>query len=253
MNRADCAFTAGGTTLWEALYMGLPCISTILTENQRSNAEWLGQREIVINLGWYLELSVETIAEAIKTLVENKELRLKMSVKGAKLIDGEGAGRVVMHLKNEGFYLSRAREDDCELLYLWANEPSVREASFNSDPIGWYEHRQWFRGKIEDPSCTIFIAADQSEQPLGMARFEIKVKEAVISVSLDSKVRGRGLGAKLIEKASKKMMILKNIDKINAYIKIENAASVNAFTKAGYRNPVNTIVMNYPAYRMIYP
>ena len=250
---ADMAITAASSTVWETAFMGLPSISIILAENQRSNSEWLGQMGMVINLGWYFRLSFDMITDTIKTLAANREQRYTMSNHSMKLIDGEGVGRVVMHMQNEDFYLRWAREDDCELLFQWVNEPTTRTASFNSDPIGWDEHCRWFRGKIQDHSCAIFIAANEAEQPLGMARFEIEEKEAVISISLDSRVRGQGLGAKLIEKATEKIINLKDLNRISAYIKTENSPSVRAFKKAGYKNPVKTKVMNYPAYLMIYP
>jgi len=212
----------------------------------------LAKSGIIVNLGWHFGLLEEMIAKAIKTLVVNRELRFSMSNRAMKLIDGEGVDRVVMHLCQEDFYLRQAKEDDCGLLFQWVNEPAVRNASFNSNAIDWAEHCQWFRRKIEDPSCIIFVATDEAEQPLGMARFEIEGKEATISISLDARFRRQRLGTKLVAKASQKIMTLKNLDRIKAYIKIENTASFHAFWNAGYRNPVKIKVRDYPAYQMIY-
>jgi UDP-2,4-diacetamido-2,4,6-trideoxy-beta-L-altropyranose hydrolase len=94
MASADVAISAGGSTCWELAYMGLPSLVGILAENQREVAQSLGERGMVLNLGWFKELSGAELAKEIQGLVSNEKLRRQMSKTGRETIDGLGAERV---------------------------------------------------------------------------------------------------------------------------------------------------------------
>lgn len=142
--------------------------------------------------------------------------------------------------------LRRVHKDDCRLLWEWANEPAVREASFSSEPIPWKEHVKWFRTKLKDPFCLFFIALDEGE-PIGQVRYDIDDKEAVISVSLAKEVRGKGYGSQLIRLASERVLDGSVVNAIHAYIKQENEASINAFVKAGFQEFGTTTIHGHKA------
>jgi RimJ/RimL family protein N-acetyltransferase len=126
-------------------------------------------------------------------------------------------------------------KDDCRLLWEWANEPAVREASFSSEPIPWKKHAKWFRTKLKDPLCLFFIALNEDCEPIGQVRYDIDDKEAVISVSLAKEIRGKGYGSQLIRLASERVLDSSEVNEIHAYIKQENKASIHAFVKAGFQ------------------
>jgi UDP-2,4-diacetamido-2,4,6-trideoxy-beta-L-altropyranose hydrolase len=92
---ADLCIGAGGTTTWERCCVGLPTITIILAENQKSISESLDKEGALINLGWYQNVTENNIKEVIKGLIEDPQRMVSMSDKGRQLVDGEGVGRVI--------------------------------------------------------------------------------------------------------------------------------------------------------------
>jgi RimJ/RimL family protein N-acetyltransferase len=151
-------------------------------------------------------------------------------------VDGEGAARVLMCLRGEKLRLRQARQDDCRLLWEWANDREVRASAFSPDPIPWEEQVRWFMRKLHDPSCSLFIAVDNEDTPLGQVRFDIvRDGEAEIDVSIDRDKRGLGYGALLLSKAVKEVFRLTHIRAVHAFIKPNNEASMRAFERAGFK------------------
>ena len=131
-------------------------------------------------------------------------------------------------------YLRQACEDDCQLIWEWANDPDVRQLSFSSDFIPWEEHLQWFAKKLSDPNCFQFIALDSNNTPIGQIRFDIHEKNAEVAVSLDKGKRQQGYGSILIRKGVVNLIRLTQINNIHAFIRAENKASIRVFQKAGF-------------------
>jgi RimJ/RimL family protein N-acetyltransferase len=132
--------------------------------------------------------------------------------------------------------LRRVREDDCRLLWEWANDKEVRASAFSSNPIPWEEHVRWFMRKLQDPNCFIFVALDNEDTPLGQVRFDIvRDGEAEIDVSIDKDRRRLGYGALLLSKAVNEVFRLTSISIVHAFIKPNNEASMRAFERAGFK------------------
>lgn len=98
MSWADLAVTGAGSTCWELACLGVPALSLVIAENQRSIAEELGAAGVVVNLGWHLDVSAERLATAIVGLMYSSFRRLRMSQQGRALVDGKGAERVASAL-----------------------------------------------------------------------------------------------------------------------------------------------------------
>lgn len=80
MQQADFAIGAGGSTLWERCYVGLPSSATIVADNQSVTTEFAASLGIVKNLGWYEQVTVETYQNLLANLsIED------MSEKGIQL------------------------------------------------------------------------------------------------------------------------------------------------------------------------
>ena len=91
---ADVAVSAGGSTCWELAFMGLPNLVLVLADNQRLIAEGLDSAKVALNLGWYNEVTVVQIREALTNLMISKDARLLMAKQGQRLVDGKGEYRV---------------------------------------------------------------------------------------------------------------------------------------------------------------
>ncbi len=247
MARADVAVGAAGATAWERAFLGLPSLAVVLAENQRPVALRLAEVGAAIDLGWHESLDTQAIAGQLRRLVDNAPLRREMSRRGRRLVDGEGAQRVVMRLLHQPIRLRDARPGDCRLLWQWANEPGVRAASFSSQPIAWEEHQAWYGAKRSDPNCRLWVAVDAADEPIGQIRFEECDKEPTLSVSIAAGHRAQGYGRLLIEAGARQFIREFGPRKIHAFIRPGNAVSLRAFAGAGFENVGDTQVRGCPA------
>lgn len=60
MQQADFAIGAGGSTMWERCYVGLPSASTIVADNQHMTTYYAAQLGAVINLGWHEHITASS-------------------------------------------------------------------------------------------------------------------------------------------------------------------------------------------------
>lgn len=246
---ADIAISGGGTTSWELAFMGLPTLILVLADNQQPIAEWLDTKNVAIHLSDVEELA-DQIISGIQQLFAPKVWE-DMSRSGRDLVDGKGAQRIVRLLKRATIKLRSVQEEDCELLWKWSNDPTVRMASFSSDPIPWQEHTAWFNRKVRDPNCIIYMALNEQDIPLGQVRYQIDKSEAVISITIAKDFRGLGYATALIRKASQKFWASYDVHTIHAYIKPSNEASVRAFVKASFNELAQKMVRGSQARHFI--
>lgn len=257
MADADFAISAAGTTCWELCLLGLPSLLINVADNQTTVARELHNRGCAIHVGH--DIAAENIAENIKRLSNDHELRQSLSRRSQQLVDGKGATRVVSALRGvQSLRLRRAEEKDRHLLWEWANDPEVRTHSFSPDPISWETHVAWFDAKLNAlrrpvPTGMILIAEDGNGSPLGQIRFDLRPDgEWEVSVSLDQKMRGRGLAAELIESGVRQVLTNHPGARIHAFIKPENTASVKAFQRAAFRNAGRDQVRGNAAIHLTY-
>ena len=248
---ADMAVSGGGSTCWEMAFMGLPNLTLILADNQRLIAERLDTVGATVNLGSYENLSAAEVAQALRRLLVATEMRAEMARRGRELVDGEGATRVVDRLIGKALRLRQVGEDNCRLLWEWANDPDVRAVSFSSEPIPWEQHVKWFKSKLNDPRCIFYIAVNSDDVPIGQIRYDTEDNKAVVSISIDRKFRGKGYGSRLIWLASRRLFDVSNVDTIHAYVKQGNEASVTAFVKAGFREMGAKVMRGHQAAHLI--
>lgn len=68
MQQADFSIGAGGSSMWERCYVGLPSSSTIVADNQLITTNYADQLGAVINLGWYEDVTVDTYKQLLNGL-----------------------------------------------------------------------------------------------------------------------------------------------------------------------------------------
>ena len=231
---ADLAVSAAGTTCWELAFMGLPMLLVVLADNQRPNATCLDKLGVAGNLGWHGELSEDKVRAAVMHTLDDPALRASMSQKGLALVDGRGASRVVAEMRSRLFTLRRAGAEDSQLLLEWANEPGVRAASFSSNRFHRKNITSGLRGSCAIPLVRFSSHSINWQTPVGQVRFDQEGSDAVISVSVERKFRGRGTGAAVISLACRQLFKETGVRLVHAYIKPENATSAGAFVKAGF-------------------
>lgn len=136
----------------------------------------------------------------------------------------------------------RATIGDCDLLFSWVNDDEVRKNSFDSKPINYEQHVQWFNKKISSDKSIIYIFEANSVK-IGMIRLEqIDNSSYLINYSIDRDKRGEGNATMLL----KLIKDLYSSSLLIGKVKLTNIGSIKAFEKAGYLvKSVNQIKIFY--------
>jgi UDP-2,4-diacetamido-2,4,6-trideoxy-beta-L-altropyranose hydrolase len=100
MAETDFAIGAGGSNTWERCCLGLPSMMIIAAENQRILVENLAEEGIIVNAGWYEDVTASTIASMADEIIADKNKLKDMSRKAMEIVDGEGVSRVVREMLN---------------------------------------------------------------------------------------------------------------------------------------------------------
>ena len=239
---SDLCIAGCGQTLNELARCGLPTIGIGFTEDQRMNFNaW--RRSGFLKFGfWRSEPRLlSRITQAVSRL-SARSFRSILSCRGQKLVDGQGALRIAEALLDHGkaMRLRRAEFRDSRSLYQWRNHPEVRRNSFQTGRIPYAHHQKWLAATLRRRNRRIYVAETLSgKHKIGVIRFHKEKEGAQVSVGLNPKFFGRGLGTSLIRIGSQKFIEETRLKHpIVAEIKRENKASLRAFYKAGYRtNP----------------
>ncbi len=101
MLQADLAIGAGGTTTWERCCLGLPSVLIAVADNQVAIAEEADRAGLAAYLGHSGEVTIEDIARAVTSLVDDHDRLREMSNRARQLVDGLGAERVITAMKEK--------------------------------------------------------------------------------------------------------------------------------------------------------
>lgn len=128
--------------------------------------------------------------------------------------------------------LRRATLADCERVWKWSFTPEVRALSRTPRAVSLEEHRHWYERRLADPSPMWII--EEARTPVGVLRLDhdpgIRDRIALISIALDARARGRGLGRRAIGAACDAWG-----GPIFAEIHASNTPSRLAFEACGFR------------------
>ncbi len=133
------------------------------------------------------------------------------------------------------YKISLARMDDMMDIFKLANDPAIRHNSFNQEPISIENHREWYNKKLGSCDCIFYVIRDKHSNLIGYSRFD-KIEDQnyfIISVGLEKRFRGIGIGRKIIRQTSCMVEKEKHLE-IFAYIKKENCISLESFQRSGY-------------------
>src|SRR3989344_4687913 len=98
--KADMAIASGGHTSFELASAGIPAILLCQNDLEKERAKIIEKYGAIINLGDGNKLTDIDLINSIKKLMNNYEMRKKMSEKGQKLVDGYGLDRIVDIIMN---------------------------------------------------------------------------------------------------------------------------------------------------------
>ena len=238
---ADIAIAGAGVTASELCFMGLPCLLLVLADNQRSVAKCL--TDLGASLQGRLDGTFDAaeLVWAIKHL-SSSPLRTKMSKVSHSLIDGLGADRVCAAMLAKELYLRPLFPDDSDLLYRWANDPEIRNASFHPDPIPRASHEQWFAARLADSASLFHIGEDTAGKPVGQVRYAMEGNRAILSINVDPARKGRGWGRELLYFSTRTLFRERNIEAVDAFVRLNNSPSLRLFEQAGFESIGNRTI-----------
>lgn len=242
MQWADLAVASAGSTCWEICMLGLPAILIDAAENQLPLARELQRGKIARHIP-FADATAAKIAGEIHGLMLSAGERSEMSRLGPELVDGKGASRVVTAMRSRDFRVRRAEQGDSRLLWEWANDPLVREASFSPEHISWDEHCHWFAEKGRDPRETILICEDDLRNSIGTVRFhETSPYDVEVGVTIAPEHRGQNYAPYVLRLALDYLLEASTAVRVHAFIKKSNAPSVRSFERVGFRHAGNESV-----------
>ena len=236
MCEADLAIGAGGSTTWERCCMGLPSLTIPIAENQIPSTRDLCDLGVIMSLGNEGEISDKRLKEAVILVLAKPNALLAMSQIGMKMVSGDGVKHLIElisgELKEIEFTHRKATLADCTLYWHWANDPGVRRNAFNSEPIAWKKHQEWFAARVSDPS-SILLIFESKYGPVGQIRLDGGADQKTISYSVSRQYRGKGIGKKIMAEVIAASPPLTR--RFLAEVKKENLASANIFEKLGFQ------------------
>lgn len=250
MRWAHAALAAAGSTAWELAALGVPALLVQAAPNQASVLAPLVERGGAKRLGVLGELTPDAAATALREFLEDAAARDGLARVARRLVDGKGALRVALALRQADLRLRPAGPEDCDRIHAWASDPETRAVSFSPDPIPLEDHRRWYAASLESPTRRILVAEDPGGPPLGMVRFDLEEAEAEaeIGINLAPEARGRGLGPALLDLAAREFHREHPGLRILARIKRDNTRSLRAFERADFVRSHEADVAGSPAW-----
>lgn len=132
-------------------------------------------------------------------------------------------------------YLRTATIEDMDLLFEWANNPTVRQNSFQTAEIPYAEHQEWYRRLLKREDCRQYIYVCDDEV-IGQIRVTVENDAAEIGYSVCEEKRGMGYGQEMLRLLPTCIKRdFPQVKRLTARVKPENTGSQKAFLKAGFK------------------
>ena len=108
--------------------------------------------------------------------------------------------------------------------------------SLDSSEVRIEDHLSWLCRALDDPSQIMWLGISDGEEKVGICRFEFtdNAEAAQVSINLNPKFRGKGLGAALLLDCSNRIQNSRRVN-LMARIKKENQRSLKIFSRCGFR------------------
>jgi len=238
--KCDVAVSAAGLTAYELACAGVPAVLIEIAPNQRRVARASAAAGTALTIAakgrWRPDLS-----RALRRLDEDG-VRDALAATGVAAFDGVGAARAAAELERrwrggppDELLLRGAGLSDSDRVLAWRNDPATRAWSFSPKPVSADEHAEWLDRTLADPRHILLII-EHDGTALGQVRLDRDGSSATVSIALDPRARGRGLGEAALRETTR-LADQVGLERLAARIKPDNAASLAAFAAAGFFAP----------------
>jgi len=136
--------------------------------------------------------------------------------------------------------LRPAETGDLYSLWLWANDPETRRASFGRSIISWSDHVAWFERQRRDGSY-IFIAEIAESQPIGSVRFDTADgwRTARLSYVVAPEARRQGWSRPLVTQGVELLGVRRPGATVTARVMADNNWSLKLFRGLGWNESLD--------------
>ena len=144
----------------------------------------------------------------------------------------------------EKFSIRRAGPQDMRAVFELSNDPVVRADSIHPEPIEWETHIAWFNRAI---AVVFFVAeTEPGGDFVGQIRFNRRADQWLVSISIASAYRGRGLAKALLLDAMSRVPQ----ETFVAEIAESNTASIRLFASVGFsEDPSGTAPSGFKTFK----
>ena len=132
--------------------------------------------------------------------------------------------------------VQRVKKKDLLDIWIWRNDAKTIFFSKNKKKISLKKHNQWFSKALHNPKIKFYIGVifyKKKEIKVGVVRFDIKKRYALVSINLNPQMRGKKLSDILLSMCIRKFLKLRKI-KLLAEINKNNLASISCFLKNNF-------------------
>tara|TARA_B110000967_G_C18436772_1_gene341242 strand:- start:5 stop:451 length:447 start_codon:yes stop_codon:yes gene_type:complete len=126
--------------------------------------------------------------------------------------------------------IKKVTKKDSLEIWSWRNDKKTIFFSKNIKKINLEDHSKWFIKNLSNSKIKFYIGSLINKKKVGIVRFDIKNKYALVSINLNPTMRGKKLSYILLEAALNKFLRSKKI-KLLAEVKKNNLASISCFLK----------------------
>ncbi len=233
--RCGRLLTGAGTTLWEAAMVRVPVAVMLLAENQRRAFEWAvnagapGVDALAVTTS---DALADQLSAALAAAAPLPSLR-SGAERVARWIGALAGSRAKVSSR---LRLRPALVAHAYALWIWANDPATRAASFGRPRIEWSGHLEWLTAQLADPAVLILVAESTSGCPCGVVRLETHDQwtTARLSYGLAPEARGQGLGRTLVVAGLDALRALHPVTQVHAAVSTSNAPSLRILRQLGW-------------------
>jgi UDP-2,4-diacetamido-2,4,6-trideoxy-beta-L-altropyranose hydrolase len=238
-NMAECLFTsvdfaisACGSTVFELAYAGLPMSVVQTAENQKFALDTLRRH----NAAFLLDTgNLDASCDGLVNLWRDASAMRSYAERAVRLVDGQGARRVVQEMRSDLITFRRAIPEDARALFTWRNAPEVRRYARQSGEMTYETHLRWLAEVLNDPARILLIGYAEGS-PIGVVRFDHEAcgARSEISIYLVPEQMNAGWGTPLLMAAVRWCWSQTAAQSIKAVVLPDNRASRSMFERVGF-------------------
>ena len=167
MASADASIGAGGTSTWERLCLGLPCITYSVASNQEAYSQELAQRGLIEFLGSPDDFDASRLQQILLRWQNEPDYLKRQSSQGMALVDGHGCTRVARLMaavvKPELWSELQPRLEVSPSIFHWRDDICFKSAEdIRSSPLTSLDFLEINRHCLEPYSAFLDSRSDQS-------------------------------------------------------------------------------------------